>query len=135
LTDVRTGASVTDLTGAEQPAPQPYVALVVMEATTSGPAPAGEPEQPLYQENFVLVHATDERSARERAERRARAAETSYLNDRQETVTWRLKAIVDVKEAEDTDLGSDADLYTRHFRDWAAYERVEPLLAREDDTP
>ncbi|MEV3966768.1 DUF4288 domain-containing protein [Streptomyces sp. NPDC050698] len=125
-----------DRTGAGRTASRPYVALVVMEATKSAPAPAGEPEQPpLYQENFVLVHATDERSARERVERRARAAETSYLNDRQETVTWRLKAIVDVKEAEDTDLGGDADLYTRHFRDWAAYERVEPLLVREDDRP
>jgi hypothetical protein len=98
-----------------------------MEATTSGR------EQPLYQENVVLVHAPDERSARERVERRAREAETSYVNDRQETVTWRLRAIVDVKEAEDTDLGRDADLYTRHFRDWAAYERVEPLLARDSD--
>ncbi|GGW86603.1 DUF4288 domain-containing protein [Streptomyces caelestis] len=124
---------MTDRTGADQPASQPYIALVVMEATTSSPAAAGEEEQPLYQENIVLVHATDERSARERVERRARQAETSYVNDRQETVTWQLRAIVDVKEAEDTDLGRDADLYTRHFRDWAAYERVEPLLARDSD--
>ncbi|MDG9712118.1 DUF4288 domain-containing protein [Streptomyces sp. DH10] len=121
---------MTDRTGAEQPGPQPYIALVVMEATTASPA-AGAEEQPLYQENIVLVHATDERSARERVERRAHEAETSYVNDRQETVTWRLRAIVDVKEAEDTDLGRDADLYTRHFRDWAAYERVESLLARD----
>ncbi|MFJ6000205.1 DUF4288 domain-containing protein [Streptomyces sp. NPDC092370] len=124
---------MTGRTGAGQPAPQPYVAQVVREATTSGPAPAGEPEQLLYQENFVLVHAVDERSARERVERWARAAETGSLNDRQETGTWRLKTIVDVKEAEDAGLGGDAGLYTRHFRDGAAYERVEPLLAREDD--
>ncbi|MGK5692840.1 DUF4288 domain-containing protein [Streptomyces sp. URMC 128] len=122
---------MTDRTGADQPAPQPYIALVVMEATTSSPAAAGTQEQPLYQENIVLVHAADERSARERVERRAREAETSYVNDRQETVTWRLRAIVDVKEAEDPDLGRDADLYTRHFRDWAAYERVESLLTRD----
>jgi hypothetical protein len=124
---------VTDRTGAEQPGPQPYIALVVMEATTSSPAAAGEEEQPLYQENIVLVHATGERSARGRVERRAREAETSYVNDRQETVTWRLRAIVDVKKAEDTDLGRDADLYTRHFRDWTAYERVDSLLARDSD--
>ncbi|MEV0982243.1 DUF4288 domain-containing protein [Streptomyces sp. NPDC049915] len=102
----------------------PFVALVVMEATGAG--------EPLFQENVVLVHAPDETSARQRVERRAREAETDYLNDQGQTVSWRLKAIVDVKEAEDTDLGRDADLYTRHFRDWAAYERVEPLLSREE---
>jgi hypothetical protein len=46
-----------------------------------------------YQENILLVQASDERSARERAERRAREAETSYVDDRRETVTWRLRAI------------------------------------------
>ncbi|MER5296918.1 DUF4288 domain-containing protein [Streptomyces pharetrae] len=86
-----------------------------------------------HQENVVLVHAPDERSARERVERRARDAETSYLDDRRQTVGRRLKAVVDVREAEDTDLTEDADLYTRRFRDWAAYERVGPLLSRDDD--
>lgn len=104
-----------------------------MEADHDRPGHGRDTGAAAVQENFVLVHATDERSARERVERRAREAETSYLNDRQETVTWRLRAIVDGKEAEDTDLGGDADLYMRHFRDWAAYERVEPLLARESD--
>ncbi|MEV5726152.1 DUF4288 domain-containing protein [Streptomyces pharetrae] len=103
---------------------------MVMEAVTDEAGPA---EGPLHQENFVLVHAHDERSARERVERRARDAETSYLNDREQTVGWRLKAVVDVREAEDTDLAKDADLYTRHFRDRAAYERVEPLPYRGDD--
>jgi hypothetical protein len=121
---------VTDRHGIDQPTDLPFVALVVMEATT---ADAGSPEGPLYQENFVLVHAPDERSARERVERRARDAETGYLNDRGQTVTWRLKAVVDVKEAEDTDLAKDADLYTRHFRDWAAYARVEPLLPQDGE--
>lgn len=102
----------------------PYIALVVMEATGAG--------EPLFQENVVLVHARDEKSARERVRARARDAETDYLNDQGETVSWRLRAIVDVKEAEDTDLTQDADLYTRHFRDWAAYTRVEPLLDREE---
>ncbi|MER7491561.1 hypothetical protein ABT033_02735 [Streptomyces pharetrae] len=45
------------------------------------------------------MHAPDERSARERVERRARDAETSYLDDRRQTVGRRLKAVVDVREA------------------------------------
>lgn len=118
---------MTDRHGIDQTADHlPFVALVVMEAATAG-------ADPLYQENLVLVHAPDEASARARVEQRARDAETGYLNDRGQTVTWRLKAVVDVRQAEDTDLAKDADLYTRHFRDWAAYERVEPLLSRDGD--
>ncbi|MFG2141129.1 DUF4288 domain-containing protein [Streptomyces sp. NPDC048650] len=105
----------------------PHVAIVLMEAHSDA---AGRP--PLFQETFLLVHAPDEKSARERVVQRARAAETAYRNDRGETVTWRLRTIVDVKEAEDTDLSGDADLYTRHFRDYASYERFEPLLSGEE---
>ncbi|WP_369196680.1 hypothetical protein [Streptomyces djakartensis] len=56
--------------GAGQPPTQPCIALIVREAATSGPG------EPLHQENVVLGHASDERSARERAEARAREAQT-----------------------------------------------------------
>lgn len=105
----------------------PHVAIVLMEARSEA---ADRP--PLFQENFLLVHAPDEKAARERVEQWAQVAGTSYRNDQGETVTWRLRAIVDVKEAEDTDLTRDADLYTRHFRDYAAYEKFEPLLSGEE---
>ncbi|MFJ9418993.1 DUF4288 domain-containing protein [Streptomyces sp. NPDC101227] len=105
----------------------PHVAIVLMEARSEA---ADRPS--LFQESFLLVHAPDEKAARERVERRAREAETGYRNEQGETVVWRLRAIVDVKEAEDTDLTRDADLYTRHFRDYASYERFEPLLSGEE---
>ncbi|MEU8568890.1 DUF4288 domain-containing protein [Streptomyces pathocidini] len=105
----------------------PYVAIVLMEASSDR---AGHP--PLFQENVVLVHARDEEAARDRVELRARRAETSYLNDQGETVTWKLRTVVDVREAEDPDLTRDADLYSRHFRDYASYERFEPLLSGEE---
>ncbi|WP_053926544.1 DUF4288 domain-containing protein [Streptomyces chattanoogensis] len=105
----------------------PHVAIVLMEAHSDA---AERP--PLFQENFLLVHAPDEKAARERVAGWARRAATSYRNDEGETITWRLRTIVDVKEAEDTDLTRDADLYTRHFRDYASYERFEPLLSGEE---
>ncbi|KOT92398.1 hypothetical protein ADK86_20735 [Streptomyces sp. NRRL F-5755] len=86
---------------------------------------------PLYEESVVLVYATDEADARKRAERRARSRETSYLNDRGETVSWSLKRVVDVSAVLDEDLTQDADLYARHFRDYAAYERFEVRLSGE----
>ncbi len=40
--------------------------------------------------------------------------------------------MVDVSAVLDEDLTQDADLYARHFRDYAAYQRFEPLLSGEE---
>ncbi|MEU4199447.1 DUF4288 domain-containing protein [Streptomyces sp. NPDC045470] len=128
--------------------PRPYIAVVLMESPGEGGGTPGEgggtPGEsgggsrgggggdPLYEESVLLVYATDEADARRRAERRARSRETSYLNDRGETVSWCFKCVVDVSAALDEDLTQDADLYARHFRDYAAYERFEPLLSGEE---
>ncbi|MGW7551286.1 DUF4288 domain-containing protein [Streptomyces rimosus] len=105
---------------------RPHIAVVLMESPGTGGS------DPLYEESVVLVYAADEADARKRAERRARSRETSYLNDRGETVSWSLKRVVDVSAALDEDLTQDADLYARHFRDYGAYERFEPLLSGEE---
>ncbi|MEF3113127.1 DUF4288 domain-containing protein [Streptomyces chrestomyceticus] len=122
--------------------PRPYIAVVLMESPGRGGG--GSPGEggggslgerggdPLYEESVLLVYATDEADARRRAERRARSREASYLNDRGETVSWCFKCVVDVSAALDEDLTQDADLYARHFRDYAAYERFEPLLSGEE---
>ncbi|GCD45683.1 hypothetical protein GKJPGBOP_05420 [Streptomyces paromomycinus] len=121
--------------------PRPYIAVVLMESPgkgdggslgESGGSPGERGGDPLYEESVLLVYATDEADARRRAERRARSRETSYLNDRGETVSWCFKCVVDVSAALDEDLTQDADLYARHFRDYAAYERFEPLLSGEE---
>ncbi|MEV5592599.1 DUF4288 domain-containing protein [Streptomyces sp. NPDC052496] len=106
--------------------PRPYIAMVLMESPGKG---GGDP---LYEESVMLVYAADDADARSRAERRARSRETSYLNDRGESVSWRFKCVVDVSATLDEDLTQDADLYARHFRDYAAYERFEPLLSGEE---
>lgn len=121
--------------------PRPHIAVVLMESPgkgdggslgESGGSPGERGGDPLYEESVLLVYATDEADARRRAERRARSRETSYLNDRGETVSWCFKCVVDVSAALDEDLTQDADLYARHFRDYAAYERFEPLLSGEE---
>ncbi|WP_199810690.1 DUF4288 domain-containing protein [Streptomyces rimosus] len=105
---------------------RPHIAVVLMESSGTGGS------DPLYEESVVLVYAADEADARNRAERRARSREAGYLNDRGETVTWTFKRVVDVCAVLDEDLTQDADLYARHFRDYAAYERFEPLLSGEE---
>ncbi|WP_433545996.1 DUF4288 domain-containing protein [Streptomyces sp. CA-294286] len=105
----------------------PYIAIVLMESSSDS-----RDYVPLYQENIVLIHARDEDAARQAAERRSRQSESSFLNEGGQKITWRLKTIVDVQEAQDADLTRDADLYSRHFRDHVSYEKFEPLLSGEE---
>jgi hypothetical protein len=65
------------------------------------------------------------------AARHGQAQETSYRNADGETISWVLKHVVDVNSVLDADLSQDADLYSRHFRDYDAYQRFEPLLSGE----
>ncbi|MFB9521877.1 DUF4288 domain-containing protein [Streptomyces cremeus] len=105
----------------------PYIAIVLMESSSDS-----TDYVPLYQEDVVLIHAPDEDTARRAAEERARKSESTFLNESGETISWRLKRIVDVQEAQDADLTRDADLYTRHFRDYDSYEKFDPLLSGEE---
>lgn len=101
-----------------------YIAVLLTEAATPG-------HPPLYQESFVLLAAADADAARARAEAHGRALETTYTNPDGEPVTWTLRHVVDVAEVLDGDLGDGAELYARHFRDYAAYRSFEPLLSGE----
>ncbi|HSA49661.1 MAG TPA: DUF4288 domain-containing protein [Yinghuangia sp.] len=104
-----------------------YIAVILAEATSPAPGFA-----PLYQESFVLLTAGSAREARAKARRHGLAVETTYENEAGEPVTWSLKQVVDVAEVLDADLGDGADLYARHFRDYAAYRSFEPLLSGEE---
>ena len=53
---------------------------------------------------------------------------TRFKNDAAETITWSVKQVLDVSKVLDAELGDGADLYSRHFRDYAAYRSFEPLL-------
>lgn len=104
-----------------------YIAVLLCEASTTADGQA-----PLYQENFVLLRARDEGEARDKALAHGRRLETSYQNELGDTVSWRLLHVVDVSEVGETDLGDGSEVYTRHFRNYAAYRSFEPLLSGED---
>ncbi|UGQ12972.1 DUF4288 domain-containing protein [Yinghuangia sp. ASG 101] len=101
-----------------------YIAVILAEATSSAPGFV-----PLYQESFVLLLAASPNEARAKAEEHGRGVETTYRNAAGEPVTWSLKHVVDVAEVPAPGLGDGADLYARHFRDYAAYRAFEPLLS------
>lgn len=103
---------------------EPYIAILVYESAGD----AGD-YVPLYCEDIVLLWAGNEEQARAKAERRAAEAETSYQNAAGNTITWRLKHVIDVNPALEDDTSVDADLYSRHFRDYDAYRKFEPYLS------
>lgn len=102
--------------------PDYYVAVVLFESTSDAPT-----YRPLYEESLLLVAATDESSARAKAEATARARGTTYDNEAGETITYAFKQIVDVRHVDDA-LADGAELYSRHFRDYKAYRSFEPML-------
>lgn len=104
-----------------------YIAVLLCEATSTA-----EDHVPLYQENFVLLTAQDEEEARGKALAHGERLETSYDNGLGETITWRLRHVVDVSEVLDAELGDGSELYSRHFRNYAAYHAFEPLLSGEE---
>ncbi|QIS09042.1 MULTISPECIES: DUF4288 domain-containing protein [Nocardia] len=101
----------------------PYIAVVVYESTSDSPG-----YEPMYQEDFVLLYAGSEDEARKLAHEAAVAQETTYENERGELIKVSLKHVVDVNQSLTDDLSKGGDLYSRHFRDYESYRRIESLL-------
>jgi hypothetical protein len=100
-----------------------YIAVIIYKSTSV----SGD-KQPLYEESFVLLRATDEAEARSKALAHARNACVSYDNVEGETIRWSLQRVLEVKPVLQDELQDGAELYARYFRDWDAYQRFEPLL-------
>ena len=102
-----------------------YAAVIVYESASLA---AGY--RPLYEETITVVRAESSDQAWDNARRFAESREATYKNENNETITVSLKKIVDVSAIVD-DLDGEAEVYTRHFRDYSAYESFEPLLSGE----
>ncbi|MBN9758150.1 MULTISPECIES: DUF4288 domain-containing protein [unclassified Pseudonocardia] len=104
-----------------------FVAILLFESTSSVPS-----YRPLYREDVVLLRALSLEDAQDLAGRHGHEAETSYTNHAGETVRDRLLHVVDVTPALTDDLTTTVvDVYSRHFRDIAAYRRFDPLCDGE----
>lgn len=108
----------------ENTATEPYIAILVYESASDA-----SDYVPMYCEDIAVLWATNAEHAHAKAQRRAVEAETNYYNRDGDTITWRLKHVIDVNPALADDLTVDADLYSRHFRDYDAYRQFEPYLS------
>ena len=100
-----------------------FAAVLVYESASSRKG-----HQPLFEETVTLLTAESAELAAEKARAHAEARETSYRNEDGDTITWSFRHLVDLVEV-DGPLGDGAEVYTRHFRDYRAYLKVEPLAS------
>ncbi len=101
----------------------PFVAVILYESTSDSKG-----FSVLYREDFVLIYAESEGDALRIATERAKGEECAYVNEYGETIHTTVKHMVDVNRATDDDLSAGGDLYSRHFRDYESYRKMEPLL-------
>jgi hypothetical protein len=110
------------LTNIPHAAPRPFVAVVVMESSSSSPD-----YEPLCREDMLYFVGASETEVRAKIDLWAPAEAKPYANEAGETISWKLRHIVDVCEFDLPARDGDS-LYSRHFRDLSAYEHFEPLL-------
>ena len=109
----------------EESATQYYSAVLVFESSSPAPGYA-----PLYEEQIVLFVASSEAEARAKAIAYGQQEEFSYQNCYGETIFVTFKQLVEVQSSlyEGEQIEAGTEVYSRYFRDYAAYEAFEPLL-------
>ncbi|WP_280345270.1 DUF4288 domain-containing protein [Nocardia abscessus] len=104
-------------------AKSPYIAITLFKFSSDA-----EGYVPLYREDVTLIYAESEAEARELAEANFRSDEGTYKNEAGDNITITPTAVIDVAAALTDDLSEGGDLYSRHFRDFEAYSKMETLL-------
>lgn len=107
--------------------PEPYVAVLLVESTSDAPG-----YEPFYEESFVLLTAESPDDAQEKAREYGKQHETSYHDEHDQLVTWKLKHVLEVKPVEDATFDDGSELYSRFFRNYSGYRSFEPRLDGEE---
>jgi len=97
-----------------------YIAVILYESTSDVTG-----YQPLYQEGFILIKANSLDAAKEKALAYAKGEEVSYKNEKEETITWSVKQIVDVNSALYDKIEDGTELYARYFHNYEAYQQLD----------
>jgi len=79
-----------------------------------------------------LIKATSLEKAREQALSHASQEQVSYQNEKEDTITWFFKQVVDVNSVLYDEFDDVTELYARHFRNYKAYGSFEPLLSNRE---
>lgn len=100
-----------------------FVAVILYESSSNTPN-----YEKLYEESFILLKAESLKEAEEKAEVVAQLEQSQYQNEFGETITWSMKQIIDVNWIGGSEPTDGATIYSRHFRNFMAYQQFEPYL-------
>jgi Domain of unknown function (DUF4288) len=81
------------------------------------PTRTGRAKEPLWEESVILVDASSEEDAREKAEAFGKKEAISFQAISGERVEWRLVEVVDIHEIQDRDLKSGTEVFSRFLND------------------
>jgi Domain of unknown function (DUF4288) len=101
-----------------------YIGVIVYESSSDAPD-----HQKLYEEDYVLIKASSDEDAKQKAAQLSQKGQHTYKNEQGENITWTLKHILDVNRVLSEKFEHGAELYARHFRNYQAYVAFEPLLS------
>lgn len=104
-----------------------FAAVVITRSHSTSPT-----YRPLFEETTLLINATSSEDARGFALEWASDSAAVFTNEAGEEVEWSLDRVLDIKEMNESP-GHLTEVYSRHFRDMAAYRRFEPLLEGDLD--
>ena len=91
-------------------------------------------DEPVYEERLLLIEASDEKEALDKAQRLAKDDHVSYLNVYSKTVTWVPMQVLGVCEIMDS-LTSGTELHSRFFKNLENYQQIEPRAGKQfEDT-
>jgi len=99
-----------------------YIAIVLMESYSED-----SDYTPLYEELFILIRAFSLEEAGKKANEYGVSQETSYFNENKILISWKLKKVIDVNSVLEDTIGNVTELYSRHFKNYDAYSKFEPL--------
>ena len=74
-------------------------------------------EGSLWEEQIILIEATNEAAAKQKAERHGKAQENEYRNQAGELVHWSFEQVERLCEVEDVTLKDGSELFSRFLRD------------------
>jgi len=90
------------------------------------PAANGDP---LWEEQIILLEATDELAAKQKAAQRGKAEEHEYRNQAGELVRWSFEQVERLCEIEGGELKDGAELFSRFLRE----SEVKSILTPFED--
>lgn len=104
-----------------------FAGIVITRSHSDSPS-----YSPMFEESVILVLASQCDEAGAEVRRIATSRLASFKNEAGELIEWSLERVVDVRQLDGPPVHG-SEVYSRHFRDFDAYQAFEPMLSGSID--